>query len=74
VLLLDEQQWRTDKKQDEPDRKTLTHVAGDAYLMAITERVAIPIPSLKRIALDNAREAAPDAELILGPACPNGTH
>jgi hypothetical protein len=64
VLLIDEKKWRI-KKQTEADRQLFTHVSGDAYVMAISERLEIPISSLRKIALDNAREAAPDAQIVL---------
>ncbi len=33
--------------------------------MAITERIPIPLSTMKKVALDNARQAAPDAKIIL---------
>jgi len=37
---------------------------GDLYGLSISEGVAIPIESLASIALENAKEAAPDAKII----------
>jgi hypothetical protein len=37
---------------------------GDLYGMLITEKIEIPIESLKEIALENAREVAPDIEVV----------
>jgi len=36
----------------------------DAYAMIITERIAMPIETLKKIALQNARGAAPDIAVV----------
>ncbi len=44
---------------------TLEHSAGDGYVMAIVERIAIPYESLPGIALANARSSAPDARVSL---------
>ncbi|HEY8935613.1 MAG TPA: hypothetical protein VIM65_10355 [Cyclobacteriaceae bacterium] len=38
--------------------------ASDAYAMLITERIEIPIESLKQIAIDNAKNVAPDIEVV----------
>jgi len=37
---------------------------GDVYAMIITERTEIPMESLKDIAVKNAREVAPDLEVV----------
>ncbi|SRR6266852_5738798 len=65
VLLLDETKWRVTKKQNEADRQVFNHVKGDAWATAITERVPIPLSNLKKLALGNAQEAAPDAKVTL---------
>ncbi|MER3446681.1 MAG: hypothetical protein C4291_07470 [Candidatus Dadabacteria bacterium] len=33
----------------------LQHINGDGYAMAIVERVSIPVTTLKKIALENAK-------------------
>jgi hypothetical protein len=63
VLWVDESKWRLDKKDGEPGWQTYTHKNGDGYAMAITERVSIPLPTLRKIAIDNARESAPDVKV-----------
>jgi len=44
---------------------TLKHSSGDAYAMAIVERIGMPVASLRKIALDNAKSGAPDAKIAL---------
>jgi len=46
-----------------PGRLQLNHASGDGYAMVIAERLEIPIHSFKNIVLQNARGAAPDAEV-----------
>jgi hypothetical protein len=36
----------------------------DGYAMIIAERIEIPLGEIRQIALQNAREAAPDAKII----------
>ena len=43
----------------------LAHSSGDAYAMAIVERIQMPLASLRKIALDNAKASAPDAKITL---------
>jgi hypothetical protein len=38
---------------------------GDAYAMAIVERIGVPMQQLSAIALNNARSQAPDAKIVL---------
>lgn len=37
---------------------------GDLYGMIITERISMPLPTLKRFAIENAREVAPDLRVV----------
>lgn len=39
------------------------HVRGDGYAITIIERISVPIENLKRIALSNAKNAAPNARI-----------
>jgi hypothetical protein len=41
----------------------LQHTNGDAYAMAIVERISMPVASLKKTALENAKKVAPDANI-----------
>jgi hypothetical protein len=45
-------------------REQLRNVSGDGYAMTITERLVVPMASLKKIVLTNAQNAAPDAEIV----------
>ena len=65
VLWLDATKWQVNKKQEDADRTTFAHVKGDAYAMAITERISIPIATLKKLAVNNVQEFAPGAKVTL---------
>jgi len=43
----------------------LVHKTKDAYALGIIERISMPLETLKKIALDNAKNVAPDAEVVL---------
>jgi hypothetical protein len=63
-IWFDEGKWKK-TKTDEVDGKTYFHlIAADGYAMVISEGLSIPIESLKNIALENFREAAPDAKIV----------
>ena len=47
----------------EPNRFTFEHSNGDGYAMVIAERIGIPTDSLPDIALSNARESDPNAQI-----------
>jgi hypothetical protein len=44
-------------------RQQLRNVSGDGYAMTIFERIAVPMSTLRKIVLTNARNAAPDAAI-----------
>jgi hypothetical protein len=56
--------WRQ-TTSPEPGRLTFTHASGDGYAMVITERLQLSLDALKRVVLTNARNAAPNAKIIL---------
>lgn len=59
----DESKWR-EKRSTEPDDKAhFSFLAGDAYVMVIAEELAIPLVTLRNLAVANAKEAAPDAKV-----------
>ena len=60
----DETRWHLNSKATEPGRTEFDLLRGDGYATAIIEEIGIPINSLKKIALDNARQAAADAKII----------
>lgn len=52
--------WKL-KSPETSGRTSFEHSDGDGYAMTISERIQIPLDTLKGVALSNAREAAPDA-------------
>lgn len=57
--------WSFSKALESPDFEYQLQLReGDLYGLVITEQVEIPLKLLKKIALDNAREAAPDVKII----------
>jgi hypothetical protein len=63
AVFYDPKKWKP-KPGDEVGHYEMEHVEGDGYAIIITERLSITIPALKNIALSNAKEAAPDAEVV----------
>jgi hypothetical protein len=59
--------WNQDAPADPPDpiKITFSHVKGDGYAMIISERISVPMESLKNIALSNAKDVAPDIHVVL---------
>jgi hypothetical protein len=51
-------------KEPEAGRFELKHRDGDAYAVIVSERIHIPLDSLKTIALKNAKNVAPDAVIV----------
>lgn len=49
--------------ENEPGRIGLLHNEGDGYGIVIAERLQVGLEALRKIALENALEAAPDAEI-----------
>ena len=64
AVFIDPAKWRETKSTD-PGKTTFQHASGDGYAMVIAERLQVQLPQLKKIALDNARNAAPDARVVL---------
>lgn len=64
-IYYDDQKWHVKKPPSGNDAEyTFTHKEGDGYAMMIFERISIPLPNLKNIALENARGVAPDAKIL----------
>jgi hypothetical protein len=62
---IDPKKWSFKKAENNDDAEYEFELKGkDLYGMMINELVEIPLESLKKIAIDNAREAAPDIQLI----------
>ncbi len=57
--------WNFTKEVDNPDAEYELQIkGGDLYGIMITEKVEIPLESMRDIALDNARRVAPDVKVI----------
>jgi hypothetical protein len=63
ALFYNPKKWKVEN-QEEGGRTSLEHVEGDGYAIIITERLEVPLEGLKNIALTNAKNAAPDAQVV----------
>jgi hypothetical protein len=63
ALYYDPAKW-TETPSDEPGRTMLTHVNGDGMAMIVAERLSMPLETLHKIVLDNARKASPDVRVM----------
>jgi hypothetical protein len=63
-LSYDPKKW-TLKSEEVSGRTKFEHSDGDAFGLIIAERTEIPWESLEMIAITNAKNAAPDAKIIL---------
>ncbi len=62
---LNTKKWKFEKsKSEEASEYEFELKDKDAYAMIITERIEVPLETLKGIALDNARAIAPDMKII----------
>jgi hypothetical protein len=50
-------------RSEETGRLSWIHRNGDGYVMVISERIPIPLENLRKIALNNAKEAAPNVKI-----------
>jgi hypothetical protein len=63
-IWFNENKWELQKEHFNPDTSfEFTHKDGDVYAMIISERIVIPIETLKNIALMNAKNVAPDSKI-----------
>src|SRR6266480_3602623 len=60
---IDPQKWKQDSS-DDPIKITFNHQKGEAYAMIISERVSMPMESLKKVAIENAKKVAPDVKIV----------
>ncbi len=61
AIWFDSKKWKKSKEMDNEDAEfELKLFNGDGYAIVITERIEIDIENFKEIALENARDAAPD--------------
>ncbi len=64
-VYLNPKTWSFKKSGEEEESEfDLELKGGDLYGMIITEKVEIPLVSLKSIALENAKAVAPDAKIV----------
>jgi hypothetical protein len=60
----DDSKWIKSPRTDDEGRIEFRLKRGDAYAVAIVEELGIPTATLKEIALENAKGAAPDAKVV----------
>lgn len=62
---LNPKKWSFTKSENNPDAEYDFELKGeDAYGMLITERIEIPLITLKNIALENAKSVSPDMQIV----------
>jgi hypothetical protein len=62
---LDPKKWKFNKSDENEESELSFTLAGqDAYGMLISERIEIPLESLKEIALANGKEVSSDLEIV----------
>ena len=70
----DPSEWTESTPATSDITKQYFHSSGELYVAVIAERVAIPVEAMLRIALDNARDVAPDVSATRrGSRLVNGT-
>lgn len=62
ALFYDATKWALTSEKN--GRSTLQHSSGEAYAGAISERISVPMNNLAAVALQIAKQAAPDAKFI----------
>jgi len=63
VIWYDETKWRISPGHKDDDIGHLSLIGTDGYAMIVSEGLQIPLETLKGIALENAKQAAPDARI-----------
>ncbi len=64
-VYLNPKKWSFKKSEDNPDAEYELQLKGeDMYAMVISEQVEIPLNTLKSIALENGKAAAPDLRVV----------
>lgn len=63
-ISINEDKW-AQKESDDPNKLSFGFKKGDAYGLMISERIGMPLASLKKIAISNAQKAAPDLKVVL---------
>jgi hypothetical protein len=64
-IRIDENTWRISEVKFNPVAEfCFAHARGDGYAMIIDEAIQMPLETLKNVALENAKKAVPDAQII----------
>ncbi|BCS95173.1 hypothetical protein DSLASN_08050 [Desulfoluna limicola] len=64
-MWMDPKKWALEKQGPNDDSEYMFTLRGeDAYAMIISEQIRIPIKTLKKVAVENARSVAPDIRVI----------
>ena len=63
-LQFNPKKW-TQKPSQEPGRYRFTHASGDGYGLVIAERIAVSMDAFPDIALNNAKNADPNAKIVV---------
>lgn len=65
-LWIDPTKWDSEGSSLNRDAEfSLRHISGDTQAVVIAQRISTPIATLKNFALEKAKSAAPDAEIVL---------
>ena len=59
TIFYNPKKWKP-KGDEEGGRTSFVHADGDAQAIVLTERIQMPIENLEKVAIDNAKLAAPD--------------
>jgi hypothetical protein len=62
-IWVDGARWKAQKSTQGDAFFLLTHRRGDAWVVVVAERIAAPLPTLKKLALEHARQTATDVRL-----------
>ncbi len=60
----DPAKWTISSQSNPESEFELRHSTGDAFAMSIAERISMPIGSLKQVAINNAKNVAPDLRVV----------
>jgi hypothetical protein len=63
VVSYDARKWQNGKTES-PGRYSMEHIKGAGYALIITESIEVPMEALPDIAVGNAKDAAPDAQIV----------
>lgn len=62
---LNSQKWSFKKSKENEDTEYEFNLKnGDLYAMLLNEKIEVPLDNLRTVAIENAKEAAPDMEII----------